>query len=211
MPSPLLRLQPISNSHYYTSGDVIIQAGVAIAPGVLIQADPNSRVLIKTGACIGIGAILHAHHGTLEVGEGANIGAEVLLVGHLAIGAHACIGAATTIFNTSVAGQQIIPPGSLIGEFIPPTSPELHATDTVLYPSAEAVNGVSPCVTEPVSPPDSQDLATSPTEAPAINVYGQVYVNQMLVKMFPHRQQSQPDSTPANGALPSDDPWANDA
>ncbi|HEY9615945.1 MAG TPA: carbon dioxide concentrating mechanism protein, partial [Microcoleaceae cyanobacterium] len=63
MSLPTLQLQPISTSHYYVNGDVTIQAGVAIAPGVLLQADPNSRIIVKTGACIGIGAILHAQNG----------------------------------------------------------------------------------------------------------------------------------------------------
>jgi carbon dioxide concentrating mechanism protein CcmN len=181
MPLPSLRLQPISYSHYYTSGDVTIQAGVAIAPGVLIQADSNSRVIIKTGACIGIGAILHAHHGILEVGEGANIGAEALLVGQLAIGAHACIGAATTIFNTSIAGNQIVPPGSLLG-CASSIEPELHSTDTVVYPPAPSATELS------IEPELANGSSASSTEsAPEINVYGQVYVNRLLVKMFPHR------------------------
>jgi carbon dioxide concentrating mechanism protein CcmN len=198
MPLPLLRLQPISQSHYYTSGDVTIQAGVAIAPGVLIQADPNSRVIIKTGVCIGIGAIVHANHGTLEIGEGANIGAEALLVGQLAIGAHACIGAATTIFNTSIAGKQIVPPGSLLGDLEPFADAELQVTDTtVIPPPADSVTPVHSKEPDPVN-----GSASEPESASGINVYGQVYVNRLLVKMFPHRNQPPHQDAPA-----SDDPW----
>jgi carbon dioxide concentrating mechanism protein CcmN len=205
MPLPNLRLQPISHSHYYTSGDVTIQAGVAIAPGVLIQADPQSRVVIKAGACIGIGAILHAHHGTLEIGEGANIGAEVLLIGSLAIGAHACVGAATTIVNTSIAGRQIVPPGSLIGDIAPAIEAELQTSDTVVLPAVDSVSPPpSPPSTSSQSPEDSSEVEA----ASNINVYGQVYVNRLLVKMFPHRQQ-QPQSNSSNNAALAEDPWEN--
>jgi carbon dioxide concentrating mechanism protein CcmN len=203
-----LQLRPVSTSHYYISGDVTIQAGVAIAPGVLIQADPNSRIVIKTGACIGIGSILHAYSGTLEVGEGANIGAEVLLVGAVKIGANACIGAATTIYNGSVEWGQMIPPGSLIGD--PSRRPEeLTVTDTVIYPPAQETS-----VEVQESSPPAAPLATpenSPanleTQASGVNVYGQVYVNQLLVKLFPNRQPTPP---PTADPLPStDDPWAD--
>ncbi len=129
-----MQLRPISTSHFYTSGDVMIQDGVAIAPGVLIQAEPDSRIIIRTGACIGIGSVLHAYQGTLEIGEGANIGAEVLLVGQVTIGANACIGSATTILNRSIDGGQVVPPGSLVGDTSRQAT-ELQATDTVIYPT----------------------------------------------------------------------------
>jgi carbon dioxide concentrating mechanism protein CcmN len=203
-----LQLRPVSTSHYYISGDVTIQAGVAIAPGVLIQADPNSRIVIKTGACIGIGSILHASSGTLEVGEGANIGAEVLLVGEVTIGANACIGAASTIYNGSVEWGQMVPPGSLIGDFSRRPQ-ELRATDTVIYPpveetAAEIQNGAAA--------PENPINAALETQASGVNVYGQVYVNQLLVKLFPNRQSSTPPPTnpPSSNSLPStEDPWAD--
>ncbi|MGI0486012.1 hypothetical protein ACN4EK_11285 [Pantanalinema rosaneae CENA516] len=209
MSLPTLQLQPISTSHYYVNGEVTIQAGVAIAPGVLLQADPNSRIIIKTGACIGIGAILHAQNGVLEVGEGANIGAEVLLIGQVTIGANACIGAATTVLNSIVAWGQIVPPGSLIGDTS--RSPEgelaaepLQVTDTVTYPEP-ATPGVTPPAAEP--PGAIEPLNDSQaTQNPGMNVYGQVYVNQMLVKLFPHRQSPNP-SIPSRDRPTTDDPW----
>jgi carbon dioxide concentrating mechanism protein CcmN len=219
MSLPSLQLQPVSTSHYYTSGDVTIQAGVAIAPGVLLQAEPNSRILIKAGACIGIGSIFHVYQGTLEVGEGANIGAEVLLIGQVSVGARACIGSATTILNTAIAEGQIIPPGSLIGS-MSHQSDELQATDTVIYP--ESISPTSPSVAEPSvaephsstvsspappasTPENGSTLAHSlPDSEPAagVNVYGQMYVNQLLVKMFPNRQ-----TNPSTDTDLSEDPW----
>lgn len=205
-----LQLRPVSTSHYYISGDVTIQAGVAIAPGVLIQADPDSRIVIKTGACIGIGSILHAYSGTLEVGEGANIGAEVLLVGAVKIGANACVGAATTIYNGSVEWGQMIPPGSLIGD-LSRRPEELKVTDTVVYPPPQE----GPVeMQEPSSPPpplaateNNSPNSALETQASGVNVYGQVYVNQLLVKLFPNRQPSPP---PTPDSLSSqDDPWGD--
>lgn len=193
------QLQPISTSHYFVSGDVTIHEGVAIAPGVLLQADPDSRIVIHSGVCIGIGAILHAHAGVVEIGEGANIGAGVLLVGQVKIGAHACVGSATTVLDSSVELGQVIPPGSLIGDQsrrIEAAEAELQATDTVTLTA------------EPVPEPaiDSSALTTAQDQdidangSSGVNVYGKMYVNQLLVKLFPHKQQLDPP--------PSEpDPW----
>lgn len=217
MSVPSLPMQPVSTSHYFISGDVTIQAGVAIAPGVLIQADPGSRVVIQTGACIGIGSVLHAHSGLLEVGAGASIGSGVLLLGCVLIGANACIGAATTIFNANVAAEQIIPAGSLVGE-MGRQADELYATDTVLYPAAE---DVSPTQAAPEAPPPEpsvnappeapSELAVEPPAkaAPEVNVYGQMYVNQLLVKLFPHRQHNSATTNGTASAETTADPWAD--
>lgn len=197
-----LQLNPISTSHYYTSGDVTIHAGVAIAPGVLLQADANSRIVIQAGVCIGIGAILHAHNGAIEIGEGANIGAEVLLVGRVQIGGSACLGAATTVINSTVARGQIIPPGSLIGDNS--RSPdELQATDTVIYPATDSLTASSG-TSEPPSPTEVNNLAIPNEEKPSVNVYGQMYVNRMFVKMFPHHPRTSPL---AESAPDQEDPW----
>jgi len=199
-----LQLRPISISHYYVSGDVTIQEGVAIAPGVLIQADPDSSVIIKTGACIGIGAILHASNGVLEIGEGANIGAEVLLVGQVSVGRNACIGAASTILNSAIASGSLIPPGSVVGDSSRPPD-ELQATDPVVYPPAGSAHTTEPSLTPP-SQSSTSTLAThSDPSAQSLNVYGQVYVNQLLVKMFPHHAINQPSAS--SQLSNEDDPW----
>jgi carbon dioxide concentrating mechanism protein CcmN len=208
LPPLQLQLRPISTSHFYISGDVTIQDGVAIAPGVLIQADSNSRVIIKTGACIGIGSILHAHQGTVEVGEGANVGAEVLLIGQVTIGANACIGSATTIFNSSIEWGQVVPPGSLIGD-ASRSAAELQATDTVTYPAAEEPQNDQTTSAVPVIESIVVEEPVKPVESSGMNVYGQVYVNQLLVKMFPNSRRS--DSSPSQPSQSSlnEDPWAD--
>jgi carbon dioxide concentrating mechanism protein CcmN len=209
MSLPPLQLRPISTSHYYVSGDVTIQDGAAIAPGVLLQADPNSRVIVKAGACIGIGAVLHAHQGTVEVGEGASIGAEVLLVGQVTIGARACVGSATTIFNSAIALGQVIPPGSLIGDHSRQAE-VLQATDTVVYPAAEAAqNGTAttPAKAAPSPEPLQADNSATLAESSGVNVYGQMYVNQLLVKLFPNSQHTQAAATEPNQPFLEKSPW----
>ena len=207
MSLPPLQLRPVSTSHFYISGDVTIQDGAAIAPGVLIQADPDSRIVIKTGACIGIGSILHACQGLVEVGEGANIGAEVLLIGRVTIGAKACIGSATTIFNSAIEGGHVVPPGSLIGDASHTAdSDSLHATDTVVYPTIEPEARKEEATTSLVSDPTPEAKKAS-----GVSVYGQLYVNQMLVKMFPnqrlHSAASPAEPSPQSEASLTIDPW----
>ncbi|EKQ68613.1 hypothetical protein OsccyDRAFT_3151 [Leptolyngbyaceae cyanobacterium JSC-12] len=201
-----LQLRPISTSHYYVSGDVTIQAGVAIAPGVLLQADPDSQILIKSGACIGIGAILHAHSGLLEIGEGANVGAEVLLIGQVQIGANACIGAGTTILNSTIEPGQLVPPGSLIGDASRPLN-ELQATDTVIYPAdTKDQSGSSSFFTDAGQTGTADVVSEREEKSTRMNVYGQVYVNRMFVKMFPHHPRSLSSLPDQNGSNP-EDPW----
>jgi carbon dioxide concentrating mechanism protein CcmN len=199
-------MQRISTSHFYISGDVTIQEGAAIAPGVLLQADPNSRVIIKTGACIGFGAILHAHQGTVEVGEGANVGAEVLLVGSVKIGAHACIGAATTILNSTIELGRVVPPNSLIGDSSRPQS-ELQVTDTVECPVPEPATVTPDVISAALTAPEAVASAPETINTSGVNVYGQVYVNQMLLKMFPHNQQLNVRTAEPNKSAQSEDPW----
>ncbi|MBE9094579.1 carbon dioxide concentrating mechanism protein, partial [Tychonema sp. LEGE 07203] len=52
-------LQLSSNSQILMSGDVVVNESAAIAPGVILQADPDSKISIAAGACIGMGVILH--------------------------------------------------------------------------------------------------------------------------------------------------------
>lgn len=206
MSLPPLQLRPISTAHYYSSGDVTISEAAVIAPGVLIQADPNSRIIINAGACIGIGTILHAHNGLIEVGEGANVGAEVLLIGQVSIGAHACIGTASTILNSPIAAYQIVPPGSLIGD-TSRSATELQVTETIVLPPTTEPGTPAE---SPLTPSEAVEAAEPPAEPTAgMKVYGQMYVNQLLVKMFPHSARSNPPPTPAPEPSPEkpEDPW----
>lgn len=109
-------LQPITPVQSCVSGDVSIDPNAAISPGVLLQADPDCRIVIAAGVCIGMGSILHAHGGDIVVEQGAIIGAGVLAIGQVKIGANACVGSLTTLFNSDVQQASAIAAGSVIGD-----------------------------------------------------------------------------------------------
>ncbi len=201
-------LQLSSNFQVCISGDVVVDEGAAIAPGVILRADPDSRISIAAGACIGMGVIIHAREGTLEVGAGVILGAGVLIVGSGAIGANACIGAATTLINPCIDKMQILPAGSLIGDggrqvtleatVEPKTEPEITVATTP--PVEEAVEKPveeTPAAdrTKPQTPPETAsspesttaEQAPKPGEVPTI-LYGQAHINRLLGTLFPYRQ-----------------------
>ena len=110
----LLQLSDRFDTHIY--GDVIIHPSAVLAPGIILQAATNSRIVIGAVVCLGMGSILQVSEGILEIEAGANLGAGFLMVGQGKIGANACIGAATTVFNYSVAPGQVIASGSILGD-----------------------------------------------------------------------------------------------
>jgi len=197
-------LQPVSNSQFYVSGNVTVDPGAAIAPGVLLQADPDSEITIASGVCVGMGAILHAHKGKIAVEEGANIGTGVLIIGDGQIGANACIGSMTTIFNTSVSRGEVISPGSLVGDNSRQAEKPLVTSEPIQGDRASQ-NGVV-AASNPDDPALEQQEAGSGTENTAENtptVYGQARLNQLLSTLLPHRQAlSRPlqDDNPASNS-----------
>ena len=200
-------LQLSSNSQILMSGDVVVNEGAAIAPGVIMQAEPGSRISIAAGACIGLGVILHAREGTLEIGAGVILGAGVLVVGAGTIGTNACIGAGTTLIDPCIDQMQIMPAGSLMGDTsrqaetsataaaptAAPISPETPETTTP--PVAPPIEPPSPAQTPPQTPPETATDAPEstaaeppqPGEIPTI-LYGQAHINRLLGTLFPHRQ-----------------------
>lgn len=95
-------------------GDVQIDPSAAIAPGVILQADPSSSIVIGAGVCIGMGVILHAQTGKLAIGVSTNLGAGVLIVGKGEIGANCCIGSCSTLINCNLPSGTIIAAGKLL-------------------------------------------------------------------------------------------------
>ncbi len=205
-------LQLSSNSQILMSGDVVVNEGAAIAPGVIMQAEPGSRISIAAGACIGLGVILHAREGSLEIGAGVILGAGVLVVGAGTIGTNACIGAGTTLIDPCIDKMQIMPAGSLMGDTsrqaaasataasataaaptAAPTSPETPEAATP--PVAPPIEPPSPAQTPPqtapetaAEPPESTAAQQpQPGETPTI-LYGQAHINRLLGTLFPHRQ-----------------------
>lgn len=109
-------LQLIDHTHFCLQGEVEIDPSAAIAPGVLFQADSDSRIVIGAGVCIGAGSVLHARHGLLIIEPGVSFGTGVLIVGAGRVGANACIGSSTTVLRPAIAPGEVVPPGSLLGD-----------------------------------------------------------------------------------------------
>ncbi|MEG4855942.1 carbon dioxide concentrating mechanism protein [Microcoleus sp. K1-B6] len=207
-------LQLSSNSQILMSGDVVVNEGAAIAPGVILQADPGSRISIAAGACIGMGVILHAREGTLEIAAGVILGAGVLVVGAGTIGENACIGAGTTLINPCIDKMQIMAAGSLIGDTSRQVAAEPTAEPTAAAPTAAPTSPETPEATtppvdrpiEPIEPPQppqtppqtAPETAPDPPESTAAEppqpgetptiLYGQAHINRLLGTLFPHRQ-----------------------
>lgn len=204
-------LQLSSNSQILMSGDVVVNEGAAIAPGAILQAAPGSRILIAAGACIGMGVILHAREGTLEIAAGAILGAGVLVVGAGTIKENACIGAGTTLINPCIDKMQIMAAGSLMGDTSrQAAAEEATATAPTAAPtSPETPEAATPPVDQPIEPieppqppqtppqtapetvPDPPESTAAeppqPGETPTI-LYGQAHINRLLGTLFPHRQ-----------------------
>lgn len=109
-------LQPIANSDIRICGEVEIHPTASIASGVILQAAPNSRIVIGVDVCIGMGTIISAYDGVVEIADGATLGSGVLIVGQSKVGNNACIGTASTIFNAAVESMAVVSPGSIIGD-----------------------------------------------------------------------------------------------
>ncbi|MBW4472474.1 MAG: hypothetical protein KME45_19190 [Stenomitos rutilans HA7619-LM2] len=178
-------LQPVTSDHFCVSGDVTIHPTAVIAAGVLLQADPGSCIRIGAGACLGMGTVLHAHQGTLEVEAEATIGAGVLIIGEGKIGASACIGAASTIWNHSIDRGEMVPPLSLLG-----------MPDHAMTVAAESPNPppASPVPVAQQEPPNGtvETALSQPTAEIQLSfstpVYGQENLNRLLSTLLPHRQ-----------------------
>lgn len=209
-------LHSVNYSDFHVSGDVTIHPNVAIAPGVLIQADPDSKIIIESGTCIGMGTIIHAsgiHGGAIEIKAGVTIGTGVLIVGSVTIGTNACVGSMTTVLNQVIPAGELVLAGSLlvVGDVVRASfsSPEKTSTQVI-----ESVKTNPPLTVETTetqgytatlvieSSSEVQLIESSPdrTETSIVikesikgtestpQVYGQENLNRLLEKLLPHRQ-----------------------
>lgn len=236
-------LQAINTSEIYISGDVTIDSTAVIAPGVILQAAPGSKIIIRAGACIGLGAILKAYGGKIEVKENAILGAGVLVIGESKINAQVCVGNSTTIYNTSLESMTIVPAGSVLGD---PTRSQASCysakeqnlapketlkTENVALPNQQDLQRkedgktilkkeevITPKIKEEetilqeeilvtetteinsnveekwqVTKPRSNTVTEDPWENIPVNnaqnpIVGKVYINKLLVTLFPEKQ-----------------------
>ncbi|MDR7921809.1 hypothetical protein QYC27_06080 [Thermosynechococcus sp. PP45] len=202
MPLPPLALPP--SPAVRIVGDVVVDPQAVLAPGVLLWAEAGASIRIAAGVCIGMGSVIHAHGGTIEIGEGVNIGAGVLLIGAVTVEPHACIGASTTVMQTTIPSGAVVAAGSLLGDssrrWQPPTETSplqesaVSSEDPWQEPSttADTAENSTPEQQESTASPSSHqesptaappETSTSPTAKTSV-VYGQAYVSKMFAKMF---------------------------
>ena len=201
-PNYLPPLEPIGDFRSYVCGDVVIDPTAAIASGVLIQADQGSRITIAASVCIGMGTVIHAQDGLLEIGIGAALGAGVLVYGTSKIGENCCIGASSSIVRAVIAKGAIVPPCSLI----------VDQAEQDISPAEESVTeNVAECIVErsPTEVPveisaetiietSSESLASSMIQIESdtstlvnansaqAKAYGQSQINRYIKRIFPN-------------------------
>ena len=197
--------QPVLNKDIRISGDVEIHPTASLAPGVILQATPECRIVIGADACVGMGAIINACQGSIEIGNGAILGSGVLIIGASKIGNNACVGTSSTIFQEDVEAMKVIEPGSIIGDL----SRKVNLSENQKKSNSQGnsknghrANGYNPTQPKQAASQDfwqdnpaasstqkvdrvetSVEFAVKPNKAPVV---GQVYVNELLVTLFPH-------------------------
>ena len=219
--------QPVLHKDIRISGDVEIHPTASLAPGVILQAAPDCRIAIGADACIGMGVIINASQGSVDIGSGAIVGSGVLIIGACKIGNNACIGTAVTIFQTDVEPMTVIEPGSVLGDSSRKLKIESQPEEDVEDIWSEAPESRTEAVSSngkvhsnsnstdlqngnsKTTPPtvETSDLGNSTSQAsveetivkpennkPKDPVVGQVYINQLLVTLFPNNKDLNPNT-----------------
>ncbi|MCM1983044.1 hypothetical protein [Lyngbya confervoides] len=195
-------------------GDVMIAPTAVIAPGVVLRADPNCSITVRDGACLGVGVIVHATGGSIEIHQKVCVAGDVLIVGCGTLGRQACIGAGATLLNPAVAEAEIVPAQARIGDSSrgwdvpnlespePARSPRDVPSDPVDPPPSKVDprggRGAGDPSVNPLPDPvdgSSPPAPTSPTPPPAggppnaaKRVIGKAEFEKMVRQMFPDRQ-----------------------
>lgn len=220
--------QPTLNKDIRVSGDVEIHPTASLASGVILQAAPGSKIIVGADVCVGMGAIVNAAYGTIEIDSGAILGSGVLIVGASKIGSNSCIGTSSTVFQSDIAPMTMLEPGSIVGDssrsqaqtengrvakvsehknFDTAKTAKTAAPTSNSVKSSAAANGNShqPEVLfpdpfaepDPIPPTsvsavdDNAQLAVNPNKKPVV---GQLYINELLVTLFPHQKNSDRNS-----------------
>lgn len=197
--------QPILNKDIRISGDVEIHPTASLAPGVILQAASDSRITVGADVCIGMGVIINACKGSVEIGDGAILGTGVLIIGESKIGSNCCVGTSTTILCQNIAPMTVIDPGSIVGDTsrsIPPEKPENKSVNNYQPAQSDNINQssngfINSDYKTSESKPD-ENSASVPhqvetevdysTQKSKVPVVGQVYINELLITLFPHRK-----------------------
>ena len=162
-----------------------------------------------------MGAIINACQGSIEIEAGAILGSGVLIIGESKIGNNCCIGTSTTIFQENVASMTVVEPGSIIGDLSrqAPSQDEPESNNTANQTKAKSSNNFqnnnpfsdnqyATSKSEPIlnrNSNQSQNSASIPhvetsfessPQKPKVPVVGQVYINELLVTLFPYNKGS---------------------
>lgn len=109
-------LQPSSIDTTQIRGDVTIDQSVIIASGVILNATQGNKIIIRAGVCLGMGTIITAYHGDVEIKENAILGSGSLILGNCIVGSQVSLGASVTVYQTNIEAMSVIPAGSIIGD-----------------------------------------------------------------------------------------------
>jgi carbon dioxide concentrating mechanism protein CcmN len=197
---PLPVAMPPPNRTAVISGDVTVHPTANIGSGVLLHADPGSQLIIGVGACVGAGCVIHAHTGTLFIGDGVILGMGTLVFGTTQVGERACIGADSSLIDVSIAPNTVVPPNSLIdsyslsSEYANAHPPENAAVpgvaEKVTAPVVESIDSVIPKSSEPsVSPPEPINSQPSKVSEPPMTltinapIYGKAGLERLLATL----------------------------
>ncbi len=157
-------LQPANHAELYQTGDVTVDPSAVIGLGVILQASPKGRIVIGAGACLGMGTIINACEGTIEIESGAVLGPGVLMVGQGKVGANATVGAVSTLVNASIPPMQVLAAGSVVGQIgtrvLSESARSPNQQESKVNPEISAVEAIEP--TSP-SPPVAESASSQPT------------------------------------------------
>ena len=111
-------LQPNSTPNLpQIRGEVTIDSSVIVASGVILNATPGNKIIIHAGVCLGMGTIITAHEGDIEIQSNAILGPGTLILGNCVIGSQASLGTSVTVYHANVESLAVIPAGSIIGDY----------------------------------------------------------------------------------------------
>jgi carbon dioxide concentrating mechanism protein CcmN len=202
--------QPSLNKDIRVNGDVEIHPTASLASGVILQAAPNQKIIIGADACIGMGAIINAAQGSINIGCGAILGAGVLIIGASKIGNNCCIGTSSTIFQSDVAPMVVVEPGSILGDSsrqlgqdIEEQSRSTSSNRQNTHPRATKFDDREKLDSQTVQKPNKtvnstsviqvETAAQTPADLKKKPVVGQLYINELLITLFPHNKTFTPD------------------
>ncbi|BAQ60287.1 carboxysome protein CcmN [Geminocystis sp. NIES-3708] len=140
-------LQPSTIDTTQIRGDVTIDQSVVIASGVILSATSGNKIVIRQGVCVGMGTIITAYQGDIEIQENTILGSGSLILGNCTIGSQVSLGASVTVYNENIEAMSVIPAGSIIGDRSRQVSLQKKEVinftpDTINSPTQSIIDGI---------------------------------------------------------------------